>query len=99
MKNLLLLSILLIGAFKSYSQTENNIINKPIATADRVVTPTGPNDISQDSLNVLYERIDELGISQLSKVQEMFRYKIYHEPTQQNKDLLLYIDKKLNELE
>lgn len=51
--------------------------------------------ISQDSLATLYAQIDELGESDLKRVQEHFRYRLRMEPSEQNKELLLYVDERL----
>lgn len=51
--------------------------------------------ISEDSLKVLYAQIDELGESDLTRVQEHLRYRTRIEPSEQNSKLLLYVDERL----
>lgn len=51
--------------------------------------------IDQDSLQVLYSKIDAMDRGYLIKMQEHFRYRNRIEPSLQNEQLLLYVEEKL----
>ena len=51
--------------------------------------------LTEDSLTQLLVSIDDMGLTDLKKIQEAYRYKSRLVPTDQNKEILLYIDDKL----
>jgi len=97
MKFLLILALVCTHVCAN-AQNENNVINKPTPIEEWVVSPTGPNDLSKDSLDAVYQYIDALDEFEISKAHEALRYRLIKNPTQQNKELVLYIEQKLNGL-
>lgn len=55
-----------------------------------------PSDtISADSLQKLYQRIDLLSVFDLKKMRESYIYKNRTQPSNQNKQILLYVEERL----
>lgn len=55
-----------------------------------------PSDtISSDSLQKLYQRIDLLSVFELNKMRESYIYKNRTQPSNQNKQILLYVEERL----
>lgn len=56
---------------------------------------SGLAPISEDSLQVLHAKLDEMSRSQLMKMKEHFTYRNRIEPSEQNRNLLLYVNQRL----
>lgn len=55
-----------------------------------------PSDtISADSLQKFYQRIDLLSVFELKKMRESYIYKNRTQPSNQNKQILLYVEERL----
>lgn len=57
--------------------------------------PDVPQHLTEDSITRLRLYIDLLSIPQLEKMKESYIYKNKISPTEQNKELLLYIEEKI----
>jgi hypothetical protein len=53
------------------------------------------DSLSVDSIQSLYQRIDTLSIFELKKWRESYIYKNRTEPSDQNKEILLYIEERM----
>lgn len=53
------------------------------------------DSLSADSIQKLYQRIDALSIFELKKWRESYIYKNRTEPSDQNKEILLYIEERM----
>ena len=51
--------------------------------------------LSSDSLVLLYEKLDEASMFELQKLQETLIYRIRVAPTDQNKEILNYVEQRL----
>ncbi|MNU71615.1 hypothetical protein D3C71_610480 [compost metagenome] len=51
--------------------------------------------LSSDSLQKLYQRIDLLSVFDLKKMRESYIYKNRTQPSNQNKQILLYVEERL----
>ncbi|WP_300662906.1 hypothetical protein [Fluviicola sp.] len=51
--------------------------------------------LSSDSLQKLYQRIDLLSVFELNKMRESYIYKNRTQPSNQNKQILLYVEERL----
>lgn len=54
-----------------------------------------PDSLSPDSLQMLYRQIDMLSVFDLQKVRESYVYKNRTQPSNQNRQILLYVEERL----
>ena len=59
------------------------------------IDPYFNTPLTEDSLTNLFISINDMGLTELKKIQESYRYKSRLVPTEQNKSILFYIDDKL----
>lgn len=88
MRLLLLAAIAsVIGATTTYAH-ENHVSLKSVCQ-------TSDDTLSSDSLQKLYQHIDLLSVFDLKKWRESYIYKNRTQPSQQNRQILIYIEERL----
>lgn len=89
MKLLLLVSIVLtIGTVRAHAHTHELPDNYSLSYYSG-------DSLSADSVQQLYTRIDALSIFELKKWRESYIYKNRTAPSNQNKEILLYIEERM----